>query len=234
MWFLPIGGKILYFAYETEGVNVLVKEWMTESPQTVTSRTPVLEAMQMLRAGGYRRLPVLEGDKVVGIVTDRDLKEATPSRATTLSVYELNYLLSKLTVKEVMSAPAASVAPDDPVERAALLMEERKISGLPVVGEGRLVGIFTITDMLRAFVAVLGLREGGTRVTVSLPDEPGVLSHVTEAAAPANIVAAVTAGVQQGRRREVVLRVVGEDAQNFPSRLKERGVDVLDVHEDAR
>ena len=213
---------------------MLVKEWMTESPQTVTSRTPVLEAMQMLRAGGYRRLPVLEGDKVVGIVTDRDLKEATPSRATTLSVYELNYLLSKLTVKEVMSTPALSVAPSDPVERAALLMEERKISGLPVVEEGRLVGIFTITDMLRAFVAVLGLREGGTRVTVSLPDEPGVLASVAEAAAPANIVAAVTAGVQQGRRREVVLRVVGEDAQNFPSRLKERGVDVLDVHEDAR
>ena len=213
---------------------MLVKEWMTESPQTVTSRTPVLEAMQMLRAGGYRRLPVLEGDKVVGIVTDRDLKEATPSRATTLSVYELNYLLSKLTVKEVMSAPAASVAPGDPVERAALLMEERKISGLPVVEDGRLVGIFTITDMLRAFVAVLGLREGGTRVTVSLPDEPGVLSHVTEAAAPANIVAAVTAGVQQGHRREVVLRVVGKDAQNFPSRLRERGVDVLNVHEDAR
>ncbi len=213
---------------------MLVKEWMTKSPQTVTSRTPVLEAMQMLRAGGYRRLPVLEGDKVVGIVTDRDLKEATPSRATTLSVYELNYLLSKLTVKEVMSTPAATVAPSDPVERAALLMEERKISGLPVVEDGRLVGIFTITDMLRAFVAVLGLREGGTRVTVSLPDEPGVLARVTEAAAPANIVAAVTAGVQQGKRREVVLRVVGEDAQNFPSRLKERGVDVLDVHEDAR
>ena len=213
---------------------MLVKEWMTENPQTVTSRTPVLEAMQMLRAGGYRRLPVLEGDKVVGIVTDRDLKEATPSRATTLSVYELNYLLSKLTVKEVMSTPAATVAPSDPVERAALLMEERKISGLPVVEDEQLVGIFTITDMLRAFVAVLGLREGGTRVTVSLPDEPGVLSHVTEAAAPANIVAAVTAGVQPGHRREVVLRVVGEDAANFPSRLKERGVDVLDVHEDAR
>ena len=213
---------------------MLVKEWMTASPQTVTSRTPVLEAMQMLRAGGYRRLPVLEGDKVVGIVTDRDLKEATPSRATTLSVYELNYLLSKLTVKEVMSAPATTVAPGNPVESAALLMEERKISGLPVVEEGRLVGIFTITDMLRAFVAVLGLREGGTRVTVSLPDEPGVLARVTEAAAPANIVAAVTAGVQQGKRREVVLRVVGEDAQNFPSRLQERGVDVLDVHEDAR
>jgi len=208
---------------------MLVSEWMTKDPHVVSSKTPVMEAMQMLRQGGYRRLPVVDKGAVVGIVTDRDLKEATPSRATSLSVYELNYLLSKLTVGEVMTRPVITVSPDDTVEHAALLMEEHKVSGLPVVSGRALGGIFTITDMLRAFVAMLGLREGGTRVTVSLPDEPGVLAQAASAAAPSNIIAVVTAGVQAGSRRELVLRVVGEDAQGYPERLRAKGLEVLDA-----
>ena len=211
---------------------MFVDKWMTKDPQTVTRKTPVMEAMQMLREGGYRRLPVVDGKNLVGIVTDRDLKDATPSKASTLSVYELNYLLSKLSVTEVMKSPVISVRPDDPVERAALLMEEHKISGLPVVEGEELRGILTITDMLRAFVTVLGLREGGTRVTVNLPDEPGVLAQAASAAAPSNIIAAVTAGVQQGQRRELVVRVVGEGAQGYPERLKEKDLDVVDVRHD--
>lgn len=211
---------------------MFVHEWMTQDPQTVARKTPVMEAMQMLREGGYRRLPVVDGNKLVGIVTDRDLKDATPSKASTLSVYELNYLLSKLSVKEVMKSPVISVNPDDPVERAALLMEEHKISGLPVVDGDELRGILTITDMLRAFVTMLGLREGGTRVTVNLPDEPGVLAQVASAAAPSNIIAAVTAGVQQGHRRELVVRVVGEGASDYPERLREKNLDVMDVRQD--
>lgn len=210
---------------------MLVAEWMTQAPRTVSSKTPIMEAMQILRAGGFRRLPVVDDEKLVGIVTDRDLKEATPSKATTLSVYELNYLLSKLTLKEVMSSPVTTAVPDDPVEKVALLMEANKISGVPVVYGSAVVGILTITDMLRAFVAVLGLREGGVRVTVSLPDQPGVLSKVTEVAPPSNIVAAVTSGVTQGSRRKLVLRVVGEKAAEFPDRLAASGVDVTDVHD---
>ena len=212
---------------------MFVEKWMTRDPQTVTRQTPVMEAMQLLREGGYRRLPVVDGETLVGIVTDRDLKDATPSKASTLSVYELNYLLSKLTVKAVMKSPVISVQPDEPVERAALLMEEHKVSGLPVVNGDVLVGIVTITDMLRAFVTVLGLREGGTRVAVSLPDEPGVLAQAASAAAPSNIIAAVTAGVEQGQRRELVVRVVGEGAQNYPERLKERGLEVVNVRQDS-
>lgn len=208
---------------------MFVSEWMTAAPQTVTSKTPVMEAMQLLRKGGYRRLPVVDGAKLVGIVTDRDLKEATPSKATTLSVYELNYLLSKLTVHDVMVSKVITVTPEEPVENAALLMEEHKVSGLPVVSGGTLQGIFTITDMLRAIVAMLGLKEGGTRVTVSLPDEPGVLASAASAAAPSNIIAVVTAGVQAGHRRELVLRVTGEGASAFPERLKAGGLEVTDV-----
>lgn len=208
---------------------MFVKEWMTSDPKTVTAKTPVMEAMQLLREGGFRRLPVVANGKLVGIVTDRDLKEATPSKATTLSVYELNYLLSKLTVKDVMKSPVRSVSPDDPIETAALIMEEHKISGLPVVEDEMVVGILTITDMLQTFVEVLGLREGGTRVTVVLPDEPGILARVAEAGPPSNIVAVVTAGIKEGQRRELVLRVTGEDSRGFPERLRAKGIEVADI-----
>jgi len=202
---------------------------MTPNPQTVSSDTPVMEAMQRLREGGFRRLPVTRDGKLIGIVTDRDLKEATPSKATTLSVYELNYLLSKLLVKDVMKAPVITVRGEDPIEHAALLMEEHRVSGLPVLKGNELVGIVTITDLMRAFVSFLGMREGGTRVTVDLPDEPGVLARVAQAGPPSNIIAAVTTGVQTGHRRRLVLRVTGEDSEGFPDRLKAASIDVVDV-----
>ena len=194
---------------------MLVRDWMPADPQTVTAATPVMEAMQRLRDGGYRRLPVVRDGKLVGIVTDRDLKEATPSKATSLSVYELNYLLSKLTIKDVMTAPVMTIGSEDAIEEAALVMETHRVSGLPVVDRGKLVGILTITDLLRAFVRFLGLREGGTRVTVDLPDEPGVLARAAEAAPPSNV--------------RLVLRVAGEDAEGFPDRLKTKGIEVRDV-----
>ena len=208
---------------------MFVKEWMTANPKTVSSKTPVMEAMQLLRDGGFRRLPVVDDGQLVGIATDRDLKEATPSKASTLSVYELNYLLSKLTVGEVMVKDVFTIGPDDPIERAALTMEEEKISGLPVVDGGEVVGILTITDMLATFVSVLGMREGGTRVTLELPDAPGILAKVAEAGPPSNIAAVVTAGVEQGGKRELVLRVTGEQAAQFPERLKAAGIEVKNV-----
>ncbi|MBX3144101.1 MAG: CBS domain-containing protein [Trueperaceae bacterium] len=208
---------------------MLVREWMTPTPRTVTADTPVMDAMQRLRDGGYRRLPVVRDGRLIGIVTDRDLKEATPSKATTLSVYELNYLLSKLQVKDVMRTPVITVRSDDPIEQAALLMEEHRVSGLPVLEDGTLVGILTITDLMRALVSFLALREGGVRVTVDLPDEPGVLARVAQAGAPSNIVAAVTTGIKQGQRRRMVLRVNGEGQDDFPERLKSVGVEVTDV-----
>jgi len=208
---------------------MLVRESMTRDPAVVNGQTPVMEAMQRLREGGYRRLPVVEQGRLVGIVTDRDLKEATPSSATTLSVYELNHLLSRMRVGDVMSTGLVTVAEDDPIEQAALAMEENRISGLPVVAGERLVGILTITDLLRAFVGFLALREGGTRVTVDVPDTPGVLARIARAGPPSNIVAAVTSQPTSANVRRLVLRVVGEGAEGFPERLASAGLDVVDV-----
>ena len=207
---------------------MLVRDWMTKDPHVVPPSTPVMEAMNMLRGEGYRRLPVVRDGKLLGIVTDRDLKEATPSKATSLSVYELNYLLSKLTLKDVMRTPVITIGPDEAIEQAALTMEMHRVSGLPVIEKGAVVGILTITDLLRAFVDFLGLREGGRRVTVDMPDEPGSLARAAAAAPPSNIEAVVTAGAADGRRN-LLFRVAGEGADGFAGRLQALGITVVDV-----
>jgi acetoin utilization protein AcuB len=125
---------------------------MTPNPEVVTPEITVPEAAQIMKKGGFRRLPVVKEDRVVGIVTDRDLKEAMPSDANSLSIWELNYLISKLTVGEIMTRNPITVSDTLPLQAAAKLMLEHKVGGLPVEREGRLVGIITVTDVLRAFL----------------------------------------------------------------------------------
>jgi acetoin utilization protein AcuB len=133
-----------------------VCEIMTRQPTTISPETTLPEAMRLMKKHGFRRLPVLKNKQLLGIVTDRDLKEAMPSDATSLSIWELNYLLSKLEVKELMSHPAITVTEDTPVPEAARLMLEQKIGGLPVIKDGSVTGMITVTDVLKAF-----LREEG-------------------------------------------------------------------------
>ena len=126
---------------------MFVQDWMSKTPVTISSNTPMFEAQELLKKGGFRRLPVVDDGKLVGIVTDRDFKEAAPSDATSLSIYELSYLLNQLTVKKIMHTPVITVKPTDTLEWAAMLMEEKKISGFPVVDNGEVVGVITITDV---------------------------------------------------------------------------------------
>lgn len=129
-----------------------VKEWMSASPITAAPDTSVAEARDLMQRQRIRHLLVTEGERLVGIITDRDIRLTLPSPATSLSVWELNYLLAKLTVGEVMTKPVITIEPGRPVEEAAHLMLERRIGALPVVEAGRLLGILTETDLLRAFV----------------------------------------------------------------------------------
>jgi acetoin utilization protein AcuB len=128
-----------------------VRDLMTVKPITVDPETPMLEARQQMLAERIRHLVVVEDGRVVGIVTDRDIRLNLPSPATSLSVWEMNYLLSKLTVGGVMSRSVLVVDPDRPLPEAAGLMVEHKIGALPVVEAGRLVGIVTESDFVRAF-----------------------------------------------------------------------------------
>jgi acetoin utilization protein AcuB len=171
---------------------------------------------------------VVDGATLLGIVTDKDLKDAMPSKATTLSVWEMNYLLSKLVVREVMAHPVMTAQADESLEDAAVRMQAHKIAGLPVVdGNGALVGILTITDVLRALVTVLGLREGGKRVTITMPDVPGSLERAAGAIKPSNIVSVATAGQSDGKR-QFVMRVTGEGVDGVLARLRDAGIDAVE------
>ena len=129
---------------------MLVRELMTAKPITVDPETPMLEARQRMVEKRIRHLVVVENARVVGIVTDRDVRLNLPSPATSLSVWEINYLLAQLTVGGVMSAGVIIVDPDRPIAEAARIMVDHKIGALPVVDEGRLVGIITESDFVRA------------------------------------------------------------------------------------
>ncbi len=129
-----------------------VKEWMSASPTTTDPKTSMSEARELMRRKGIRHLLVTKGERLVGIVTDRDIRLNLPSPATSLSVWEINYLLTKLTVGDVMTKFVITVEPGRPIEEAARLMLEHRIGALPVVEDGLLVGILTETDLLRAFV----------------------------------------------------------------------------------
>jgi len=132
----------------------VVGAWMTTPVKTIHKDTPVLDAYNLMIRLGIRRLPVVDEERLVGIVTLGDLREARPSPATSLSIYELNYLLSKLTVGQVMTHYPLTVTPQTPVREAAGMMLARKIGGLPVVDAGgRPVGIITESDLFRMFIA---------------------------------------------------------------------------------
>lgn len=160
---------------------MLVKDWMTHDPVTITDETSMMKAIHLMKQNRFRRLPVLHENQLVGIVTDRDLKEASPSKATTLDVHELYYLLAELHVKDIMTRNPVTVSSEDTVEHAAQLMLENTISGLPVVdGKDNLVGILTQSDVFRAFMHITGIQQGGVQFALRLEDKPGLIKEVVD------------------------------------------------------
>lgn len=132
--------------------NIVVKDWMTSSVVSVGRSTPISEAHRIMKDKKVRRLPVVQNNTLVGIVTIGDVREASPSDATTLSIWELNYLWAQLTVEKVMTSNLITVTPDTPILDAAQFMLEKKVSGLPVVEGDTLVGIITESDVFRMLV----------------------------------------------------------------------------------
>ena len=143
-----------------------IKDMMTRNPVTVDSETLILDAQKIMRENRIRRLPVVEKGKLVGIVTQHDLLQAAPSPATSLSVYELNYLLAKMKVKEIMKKNPVTVTPDTPFEEALRIGQEKRIGSFPVLENGKLVGMATESDIIRFLTRALGIKEEGSRVTI--------------------------------------------------------------------
>src|SRR6266542_6986032 len=142
-------------------VKMFVGERMSRPVISVTPDTPINDALAMFRKEHIRRAPVSKNGKLIGIVSERDLLFASPSPVTTLSVWEMNYLISKVTVKRVMSKKVITVDRDTPIEEAARIMADKKIGGIPVVDDGRVVGMITETDLFKIFLELMGARDKG-------------------------------------------------------------------------
>jgi acetoin utilization protein AcuB len=163
---------------------MLIKERMSRPVISITPDMPINDVLAMFRREGIRRAPVIKDGKLVGIVSDRDLLYASPSNATMLSVWEMHYMISKITVKQVMTKKVLTVDEDTPLEEAARIMADNKIGGLPVMsstGSGRVAGIITETDLFKVFLELMGARQKATRVTALISDNPNQLTKVTKA-----------------------------------------------------
>jgi len=162
---------------------MLIRDWMTSDVIAVSAETSMLKAGKLMKEHDIRRLPVIDDDRrVIGIVSDRDVKAASPSKATTLDMHEVYYLLSELKIKDIMTPNPLTVEELDTVERVALLMLEKGFGGLPVVDSDRkLIGIITDHDIFKVLVSITGVRAGGVQLAFRLPDRPGEMRPIFDA-----------------------------------------------------
>ena len=213
---------------------MLVRERMSREPVTITSDVSVTDALRLMHERKIRRLPVLDSHgKLVGIVSDQDLLYASPSPVSSLSVWEMNYLLARLKVEEVMTRKVITVTEDTPLEEAARIMADNKIGGLPVMREDKLVGIVTETDLFKAFLELLGARQPGVRVTALISGAKGTLANITNAifGAGGNILAFSQSMDATGTRWQVTFKVQDVPRNQLVEAIRPVVEDILDVRE---
>jgi acetoin utilization protein AcuB len=213
---------------------MLVRVRMSKNPVTILASAPITKALRVMRENQVRRLPVMDAEgKMIGIVSEKDLLYASPSPATSLSIYEMHYLLSQLKVTELMTADVISVAPDIPLEEAARIMADNKIGGLPVVEDGQLVGIITETDIFKAFLELLGAREHGLRLTVDLPEQKGEIARITTAIAKlgGDILALGSFQGEDPTTGPVTVKVQDVQMDELQEAMDDLDLEILDIRE---
>ena len=162
-------------------VFMLIKDWMATAVLTVDANTSVMRATRIMKENNIRRLPVLSQGKLAGVVTDRDLKEASPSSTSDMDIHEMYYLLSEMKIKDVMTDKCISMHLDDTLEKAALVMLAEKISGVMILdAEDNLVGLLSETDILRGFIHATGIQDGADQYVIDMPDAPGSVTRVID------------------------------------------------------
>lgn len=219
---------------------MLVRNWMTREVVTISPEESVLRAQEMMGERGIRRLPVVRGGKLVGIISQGDVQEAVPSDVAG-DLWELDYLhpLAKIAVAEVMTGDPLTVRPEATIDEAALAMRENRVGGLPVLEEGELVGIITELDLFDAMIEIMGFKWGGTRIAIEVEDQPGALVKVFGPIKEqgANIVSIATCReiCTAAPTREVVIRLEASnaDTDRIVSQLKEQGIKILDIRRSA-
>lgn len=207
---------------------MFVRWRMTPNPIVIDPQTSILDALHIMKEKKVRRLPVVAHGKLVGIVTEKDLRESPSLKATSLSIFELNYLLAKTPVSEVMTKDPITVTPDTTIEDAAVIMRDNQISGLPVVEDGKVVGIVTETDIFDMLVKLLGFRNGA-RFTLHIENRVGAVADLAGIFKDLgiNIISIVAFEEEREEEGNVVVRVDTKDTEKVVSALKSAGIRVI-------
>jgi len=213
---------------------MIVSQIMTANPFTVQPDTPVTDAQDTMRREKVSRLPVLDHGKLVGIVSEKDLLYASPSPASSLNVYEMTNLLSKLKVKSVMSKAPQTIHATDLVEDAARMMRDNDVGGLPVIDENDdLCGIITESDVFRLFVDLFGVRTKGVRATLRIPEKPGEIAELSQVIADAggDIISFGTFPGNAFNNAVCIIKVSGLSKDAFVKAVEKSIIEVLDIRE---
>lgn len=212
-----------------------IKEMMKKNPITVLPEASFYEVRALIRDKGIRHLPVVDKEgHLVGIVTDRDIREAAPSDATTLSAHELHYLLGKLKVSAFMTHrdKLITITSDTIIEEAVQLMHDHKIGCLPIVEDKKLAGLITETDVLALFVDLFGLKMQGTRLTVAIADQPGQMHGIIEVIKNhnVNIISIVSPTFKVNGKRVAALRIQTHEYEGIVRELEQKGYEILSIN----
>ena len=208
-----------------------VKDIMSTNVVKVDEKTLVGDARNIMEAHRIRRLPVMRKDKLVGLVTKHMLLEAAPSPATSLSIWEVHYLLSKMTAKDIMVEHPDTISPDMPVEEALQLGQEKGYGGFLVMEKGRLVGVVTESDIVRVMTKVLGVREKGKRIDIRASNEFGNMKKIMEILDKNKsvLLSLMTLPPEEGEKDWlIVLRLKSEEAEPLVKELTSVGFNVTD------
>ena len=202
---------------------------MTKNPMTVTADTKVDEVAHLMKKHNFRRLPVVDDGKLVGFLSDSDLMRVAPSPATTLSRYEINSLLAKICVRDIMKKDVVSVYVDATIVEAALIMYKNKIGGMPVVSNmGAVVGVITETDIFKTFVDVMGLADGKTRITLEVTDKIGVVKDIAEIFGQAGVsIDSLITCKKEDNKYEIVIRGDITNIDDIKAKLEAKGYKVI-------
>ncbi len=210
---------------------MLVGERMSHPVISVSPDMAVMDALDMMRRERIRRAPVIHDGKLIGIVSEKNLLNASPSSATLLSVWEVSYLVSKIKIKDVMTKHVLTTTEDTPIEEAALILIDNKIGGLPVLSDGKVVGIITETDLFKIMLEMMGARQKGVRASVTVANRAGEIARLSEAIfhAGGNIIALGTFFGEDPTTSELMFKVSGPDEATTKAVLEPLALQVKDV-----
>lgn len=211
---------------------MIVKSVMTRDPICIAPDASVTDAKALMNKHKISKLPVVDkNNQLVGILTKNDLSKAGPSEATTLDMFEIGYLLSKLTVSKIMSKNVITVSEDETVEECARIMVDNQIGCIPVMDGSILVGIITESDLFNLFTDMFGARQSGVRATLNMEDKPGAIACLADeiASLKGNIISVVTRESKDKDKRKLTIKVTGISLPQFEEILKKLNITAEDL-----